>query len=573
MLGFRASRVHSFSILWKAVGRTYGSTRVLGSEEVAVKPKKNKEDELHKKLAARDFNNRRAAYNRQVSVLRREYAEQVAQQKAADAAEEEERRQKLTRQRLERQRRKNMRSAANALRDREFREQREREFQEHLALQQRRREAKNERYAAARQLVIDELEEEAPLWLTTPDEVEAAFTSEAEQLLWTRPGGVLGVPNPSLDSHFWQFESHTWHMNKTYKSQREVLLEELEEMAYNEANIDDKFWTPGRIMEQERLEDKARLRAMVHSVGRTELLKKQRALMEEDEAKDELPTVTKAPNLQMLGNDAALEQEGASVLMGDPTKFFVFENTMASIEEQRDTGDDSSTYAGPTLGAPVALRDPLREGPYGDTVFPQVIGKLPKPDTRSEREKKQAEREERMWAAAQAEAQKELDLGEMDDEEADDKDPGLDYNSLDWDSDDEEWKRGLDPETDNAILNTPRDRRYNESDIEWVLEKLDDKLKYQEQQFAQDVESLKQETKAQRRLGAETPEQEEFDEGSLEAALFALSEKELMALTDLDETYSADMPAHEFAVAVKEIPGLTEEQIRMILTRNRDEGS
>jgi hypothetical protein len=544
---------------------------------VVAVSKKNKEEELHKKLAARDFNNRRAAYNRQVSVLRREYADQVAKQRAADAAEEEERRQKLTRQRLERQRRKNMRSASNALREKELRLQREREFNEHLQSQQFIRDAKNERYTAARQLVIDELEEEAPLWLTTPEEIEAAFTPEAEQLLWARPGGILGAPNPSLDSHFWQFETHTWHMEKTYKSQRQVLLEQLEEMAYNEANINDKIWTPERLLEQERLEEKARLRAMVHSAGRTELLKKQREFIQEDTADDEIPKEKKAPSLNVLSNDMALEQEGAKLLMEDPTKFFVFENATTPLDEQNATSDESSTtYAGPTLGAPVALRDPLREGSHDGSVFPQFIGKLPKPDTRSEREKKQAEREERMWAAAQAEAQKEIDLGGGgggDDEEADDLGPDLDYDEVEWDSDDEEWNRGLDPETDAGILNTPRERRYSEGDIDWVLEKLDGKLKYQEQQFAQDVETIKQEARSERRLSAATPEEENFAGGSLEAALLALSETELMALSDLDETYTAAMPDYEFAAAIKQIPGLTEEQIRMVLTRDRTEDS
>lgn len=564
--------------LQKVVARPYGSTAILREEDaaaVAVKPKKDKEEVLLRKLAARDFNNRRAAYNRQVSVMRRDYAEQVAKQRATDAAEEEERRQKLTRQRLERQRRKNQKSAANALREKELREQRQREFNEHLDQQQRFRDARNERYTAARQLVIDELEEEAPLWLTTPEEIETAFSPSAEQLLWARPGGILGAPNPSLDSHFWQFETHTWHMEKTYKSQRQVLLEKLEEMAYNEANIDESFWTPERVLEQERLEEKARLRAMVHSVGRSELLKKQRELIDEDVADDEIPKAKKAPSLNMLNNDLALEQEGAKVLMNDPTKFFVFDAASAATTEGEQEGSESAStmYTGPTLGAPVALRDVLREGSHDGNVYPQVIGKLPKPDARSEREKKLAEREEKMWAAAQAEAQKELDLGGVDDEDEDDRAPGLDYDALEWDSDDEEWTRGLDPETDTAILNTPRERRYNEEDIEWVLEKLDDKLKYQEQQFAQDVETIKQEVRTERRLSAATSVEEDFAEGSLEAALLALPEKELMALSDLDETYTADMPAYEFAAAIKEIPGLTEEQIRIVLTRDRSEDS
>jgi hypothetical protein len=251
--------------------RVYSTTHVLW-EDAAASKKADSETELKNKMAARDFNSRRADYNRQVSVLRREYADEVAQQRAADKAEQEARERELTRRRLERQRLKNIRSAENAMNQKALREQRAREFDGHLQLMQIQRDAKNERFAMARQLVIDELEEEAPLWVTTHEEVEAAFTPEAEQLLWTRPGGVFGAPNPSMDTSFWQYETHTWHMDRTYKSQREVLLEELEEMAYEEANIDSSFWTPERVEERVRLEEKARLRAMVHSAGRTELL-------------------------------------------------------------------------------------------------------------------------------------------------------------------------------------------------------------------------------------------------------------------------------------------------------------
>jgi hypothetical protein len=548
------------------VKRSYGATSLL-HEDAAVAS--TKEDALQRKLAARDFNNRRAAYNRQVSMLRREYAEQVAKQRAADAAEEAERRQKLTRQRLERQRLKNLKSAANALREKEMREQREREFQEHLEVQQRLREAKHKRYTAARQMVIEELEKEAPLWLTTKEEVEKAFTPEAEQLLWTRPGGHLGAPNPSIDTHFWQFETHTWHMNRTYKTQREVLLEHLEEMAYNEANIDPTFWTPKRVLDHEQLEAKARLRAMVHTAGRLELLKKQRDLIDEEESVDAIPKPKNAPSLTVLNNSEALEREGAQLLMNDPTKFFVFEPMNAAVTSNE--GDASSTaYEGPTLGSPIGLRDPLRDDSPDGNVFPQVIGKLPKPDMRSEREKKLAEREEKMWAAAQVEAQKELDLSGGGDDD-DDREPDLEYDALEWDSDDEEWNRGLDPETDKDILETPRNRRYKEEDIEWVIQRLGEKLTYQEQQFAQHVDNIKDEVRMERRLSATTLGEDSFEDGSLESALLTLPEKQLMALSDLDETYSGEMPAHEFAAAIKDIPGLTEEQVRMVLNRDRSE--
>ena len=579
--------------------RLYGQTAVRNEDaaaatddaakmkEEAAEKQRLKDEARQKKLEAnlmsRDYNNRRAAYKRQVSVLRREYAEEIVKQRAADEAEEENRRQKLTRQRLERQRRKNIKSALNALRQVELRKQREREFNEHLEEQQRIREAKHERFTAARQLVVDELEKEAPLWLTTPEEVEAAFSDPVkEQLLWARPGGVLGAPNPSVDCHFWQFETHTWQMARTYVSQRQDLLDRIEEMAYVEANIDKKFWTPERIAAQEKLEQKAKLRAMVYSAGRAELLKKQRELIREDAKNELLPTAAKIPSNNFLGNDAAIENEGARVLMKDPTKFFTFDNSDHATTGQLESG---ASYAGPTLGAPIGLRDPLRDNPHG-TVFPEIIGKFPKPDTRTEREKKLAEREEKMWAAAQLEAKKELEAsgGAVELEEEDDDDaPGIDYDELDEnDSDDEEWVRGLDPETDSEILNTPREYRYNEDDIEWVANKMNDKLTFLNQQFAQDVEVIKEEMKMDLRRKAaadltQTGEQLSavsqnnlIPEGSLEAALMALPEDQLMALSDLEESYAPDrMADFELEAAMKEIPGLTKEQIMFILNRDR----
>jgi hypothetical protein len=142
---------------------------------------------------------------------------------------------------------------------------------------------------------------------------------------------------------------------------------------------------------------------------------------------------------------------------------------------------------------------------------------------------------------------------------------------LEWDSDDEEWNRGLDPETDKDILETPRNRRYKEEDIEWVIQRLGEKLTYQEQQFAQHVDNIKDEVRMERRLSATTLGEDSFEDGSLESALLTLPEKQLMALSDLDETYSGEMPAHEFAAAIKDIPGLTEEQVRMVLNRDRSE--
>jgi hypothetical protein len=527
---------------------------------------------LQQKLAALDYNNRRAEYNRQVSALRSEYAMEIAKQRAADKAEQEALKKELTRRRLERQYRKNVRTAQNMLRQKELQHQRAKEFQEHLELMQIKREAKNERFTRARQLVIDELEQEAPLWLTTVDEVNAAFTPEAQQLLWARPGGILGAPNPSLDCHFWQQETHTWVMERRYKSQRQVLLDELEEIAYEEANVDESFWTPERTEAIEGLETKARLRAMVRSVGRISLLRRQKQLLEAQSTTDEgeIPKPMPAPSFRILQDDRELEKEGVRILMEDPTKFFVFEKSDQSSDRRVDsTDEDSSAYVGPTLGSPVALRDPLREHSHQGRVFPYIVGKIPKPDTRTEREKKSQEREQRMWAAAQAEKMGDMDIElAAQQQTAEDLEPDINYDEFSFDFGDEDWAKGLDPVADEDVINTPLERQYKEDDIEWVVDRLAAQVKHLEQQFVHDLTSLKQSLASDIRRTSQ-PGADALSEGSLEAALVGLSNVELLALSDLDDQFNGKVSEEDLIAAAEKVPGLSKEHLALVLTRNQ----
>ena len=283
------------------------------------------DDKHQRRQAALEFGRRKAAYNRQVSLLRKEYMDEYSKYKAEEQAARETERAEVTRLRLERQRAKNERSAQNALRQEELRRQAHLAFQDHLRVQQEKRDEMKKLFTKARQLIVDELEEEAPLWLTTREEVDSAFTHEAEQLLWSRKNGILGAPNPSLDSHFWQYECHTWHMRKTYKTQKEILLEEFEEKAYNEANIDPHFWTPERVQEHDELDRKARLRAMVRVEGRKSLLKRQKQYLDEDNVTEdgEPPRPAPIPSLGVLANMNAQENEGVQLLFKDPTNFLI----------------------------------------------------------------------------------------------------------------------------------------------------------------------------------------------------------------------------------------------------------
>ena len=100
---------------------------------------------------------------------------------------------------------------------------------------------------------------------------------------------------------------------------------------------------------------------------------------------------------------------------------------------------------------------------------------------------------------------------------------------------------------------------------------LEGKLKHLEQQPKHDLEGLKHsaQTEARAGSGADKP----FEEASVEAALLALPEQELLALSDLDDRYSEGMADEELRAAMAAIPGLSEEQILALLTRDKTSSS
>jgi hypothetical protein len=573
--------------------RTYTSTTPRLDEEQTATKATDEQPTFDGRKVSLEYNNLRASYKRQVSKLRKEYMDEYQRHKAQDEAERETERAETTRKRLLRQRAKNERSVQNALRQKELRRQAALAFEDHLRTQQEIRDSKKQLVRRAQQLLIAELEEESKLWLTTPDEVEAAFTDEAEQLLWARPQGVLGVANPSLDSLFWNYEGHTWDMSKTYKTQSQMLLEEFEEDAYLSTNIDPSVWTPERVEEQEALENKAQLRANIRVEGRRSLLRRQKEYLdEENETKPgEPPKPMPVPSLSVLGNIKAQEMEGAELVLKDPTKFFIFDetgNTSSTSMSEESDDIETQSYTGPSLGTPVAIRDLLRTGQPQGRVFPVGVGKLPKPDTRTEKEKKRQERQERLWAAAQAQAKPDANELELIPEEDREIGEPIDYDdNEDWDSDDEEWAKGLDPELDSDVLNVPREFRYREEDIDYVIEKLESKARTMESHVRNTIQTMEQEARARkdrtegRADGDEDSASEPFfdaatceklrgvgaDVDKYEKLMSSLSHDQLLSLFGLEaqrrESSSVgdgiDEPSS--SSIFESIPGLSEEQI------------
>ena len=592
-----------------------------------------------RKRAAADFNNSRKAYQRAVSGLRKEYAGEIERQRQSDEAAEAKLRAALARRRLERQRAKNVRSVRNAAREEENRLKRQAEFEEELRVAQVNRDARNERFRRARQLVVDELEVEAPLWLTTPEEVDAALDADGAQALWGRPGGVVGAPASGDDVDFWRYECHTWDMSKTYQSPREILLKELEEMAYLEANIDDSYWTEERLRKASKLEDKAKLRAMVREEGRKALLQKQKRMMQDRFAADRTgrgatdsaddggaPAVPKpmpAPKLDFLADQDALEAEGVKILQEDPSKFFRFEDGASASPAE---GNEEGQAGGAHLGRPVGLRDPVREDSSGmldgTSPYPSLIGRPPRPDTRTEKERKRDEREERMWAAAQeaqggAGAKKGEDSQSIElaaEETIDDGSDPINYDEVGNSAGehDLEWEEGLDPDLDADLLATPSESRYSEEDVDWVLEQLDSKREKLEDVVRFEKQSAEQEMRSRGNLGGKEEEEGEVDafadalggdatrsEGvdergrkfveysldsddddlddashealrELDALADALSPEQLEAMEaiqarNLTAATDNSMSAEDIAEALSKVPGITKEQIESMI--------
>ena len=353
--------------------------------------------------------------------------------------------------------------------------------------------------------------------MTTVEEVEASFSHENTQLLWAFPGGVLGAPHPTMDATFWEYQSHTWHMTKTYSSQKEILLEQLQDEAYREANVDPNVWTPERIAAYQNTQRKAKLRAMIHAAGRTSLIQRQQQLLHEAHSttNDDIPKPKPVASMKILRNNKAIEQEGAKLALEDPQRFFQFDQSMASGK-----------------GQPIDLRDPIMDD--HDEIFPSVIGRDPSIDTRTEKEKKLAQKElEKKWAEMETNNNNAAD----DDDEEEDKD-AVDYDTFEYDTDDEDYNSG----------------RYSEEEIEWVTEQLSSKLQHYEQEFLQDLDAAKQDL--------------QNDTGSLEAALIRLPAEELVKLSDLDEQYH-QMTESEVETAMAEIKHLDKDQIRAIIGRDR----
>lgn len=189
------------------------------------------------------------------------------------------------------------------------------------------------------------------------------------------------------------------------------------------------------------------------------------------------------------------------------------------------------------------------------------VGKLPKPDLRTEKEKKRQEREERLWAAAGKAApggdendESEMLLAEEDREIGE----AVDYEEAhaNWDSDDEEWERGLDEDLDADLLAVPRELRYRDEDLERVIHDLESKARTMQSHVRNTIKTMEQEERSRIADGSEDDGGGESDTGAASDA--AASEAPFFdaETTENLESVGADVGKYERLMA-----SLTREQL------------
>jgi hypothetical protein len=542
-----------------------------------------------------------------VSALRKKYFAEIQQQREREsrlrALEEE----KIKRAALERRRIKAMRSAANAQREVEKREARRKEWEKELEIVQQERDAKKELYRRAKQKIVHELESEAHLWLTSPEEVEKALGNPtASQILWARPGGMIGAPSGQDtgfgdDGDFWRYECHTWDARPTYKSPKEVMLEELEYMAYLQANNSPEFWTKERVEAQERKEQRARLRAIVREEGRRALLEKQRQMMRDVYGGDEgngdrqkgakLPaTSMPAPKLDYLADYEAQERAGVEILQRDPTRFFIFESDLPNAKNRgslQGSGDESeggqdSGLSGASLGRPVALKNPFFN--YQPTAFPLRMGRDLPADTRTEKEKKRDERQERLKAAAEeaalaASKGMSYEVAMAAEEDLEDGSEDIDYDLAEeeaekelWESQMEEWKA-----RDRTVFDmTAPSQRVTGDEIDWIIEQLQTKVKGMQERLEFEEKIRQKEIESSEHKVATSIETLDdidryvmqdlgYDMDALEQLVRELTPEQSAALEEIDFTGRVNITAEEMTSEINAVPGLTEVQVQTLV--------
>ena len=303
--------------------------------------------------------------------------------------------------------------------------------------------------------------------------------------------------------------------------------------------------------------------------------------------------------MDYLADYEAQEREGVEILKRDPRKFFIFESDLPSStnlgklhdasnaegeEESAETGavSGSSSIGGASLGRPVGLRNPF----FNDkpTACPLKMGRDLPADTRTEKEKKRDERQERMRAAAEeaalaAKKGAAYEVAMAAEEDLEDGSEDVDYDKSEedaekelWADQEEQWR-----DMDRKVFDmTPPSARLTPDDVDWVIkelkarvDKLQDRLDFEDKvrrkemdksgdAVAKTIDSIDD-------IDRYVMEGLGYDMARLEALVQELTPEQSSALEDIDFRGRAGITAEEMTRELSLVPGLTEEQVQMLV--------
>jgi len=429
------------------------------------------EEEIKERL--QHANDQRKLYKKQVSELRKQYKQELDVKRR----EEEREQQKIsTKQAIEvahRRKVKLLRSIGNERKQRELQAERRAEFEEYLRMAQVNREARRERFVKARRLVIEDLEKESHLWMSSVEEVDKVFDDKnIMQELWTHPYTVGARPK---DSVYWRFQSRTADMSRSYPKRREMLLDQILDDVHADENIDPEYWTNEKFDTVFQREQRVKLQAMIRKEGRKRLLKQQHELMKEhftlapNQKEAGVPLKLPPPDLSILSDEKMMEEEGLKALFESPESFFHMED-----------------------GKVIAVKDEFADLPDGRP-YPLFIAD----DTPLVKKKKKPEPKSKKQGKKESPAE---------DMEAESVDEYMDESSPDYLKEIAVTEVSNDAIPEDEDLFIPEEQRFTERDVDWVAEKLQTKITYYQQLEARDSkDQAKQQYSQANTLGTRLP--------------------------------------------------------------------
>lgn len=255
-------------------------------EEEDTKPKRTYPTRNEIKQIQANIVTSKSLYKKQLSGLRKEYAIEYAKHKEKERKIQENLKSKLIANAHKRQVIKNIKSVANAKRDLAEKAQRIAEWEEELKVTQQKRDLHRSRMKKARELIISELEEEAPKWLISQEEINAQMDDDhAMEQLWTFDHAVIGaIPdeqpgvmeakwNTGGDSTYWRYGSDTMDMSMTYLSPVQHYYNQLINSTVQDANIHNL--KPEEVVVHKNVSERMRLRGRVRELALKMLVQRQ----------------------------------------------------------------------------------------------------------------------------------------------------------------------------------------------------------------------------------------------------------------------------------------------------------